>query len=355
MKKFDPNGSALPDSGIFGLPHSLEEANTVIIPAPWEATVSYGSGASDGPSSMLLASKYVELFDKELGNFYENGIAMPKEPTALKKANIRAKNIATKLIEADPKKISLQRQKDMFAEVNRLCEYMNDYVFIQTNNYLRAGKIVGLAGGEHSVSLGCIRAHIKKYPKMGILQIDAHADLRESFEGFTYSHASIMFNVLKEVKPSRLVQVGVRDYCEEEYSRIQQSHGRVVTFFDRDLIEGSTKTWSHTCERVVAQLPSEVYISLDVDGLDPVNCPNTGTPVPGGLTYKEVILLIKKLADSGRKIVGFDLVEVAPYNAKDPHDWNANVGAHLLYQLAGWCMKTNPAPRMPSLRDSWRR
>jgi len=199
---------------------------------------------------------------------------------------------------------------------------------------------VGLIGGDHSVSLGSIEAHLEKYPQMGVLQIDAHCDLREKFEDFTYSHASVMFNVLQETKLKKLVQVGVQGLCEEEYRRIQDSNGRIQTFFDSSLQESKHqgKSWNQICDDIIATLPIEIYISFDIDGLEPSLCPHTGTPVPGGLTYQEAIYLMKRIVNAGRKIVGFDLVEVTP--GKDG-DWDANVGAHLLYQLCGWCMRSN--------------
>ena len=170
--------------------------------------------------------------------------------------------------------------------------------------------------------------------------MDAHADLREAYEGFRYSHASIMNNVVREVPGlQRLVQVGVRDYCDEEDQLVRDNPALLRTFFDADLkreqLDG--EPWSRLCGRVVAELPQEVYVSFDVDGLDPSLCPHTGTPVAGGLSFAEATALLRRLVESGRRIVGFDLNEVAP-DPEGRSEWDANVGARLLYKLIGFAL-----------------
>ena len=195
--------------------------------------------------------------------------------------------------------------------------------------------MVGLVGGDHSIPLGYLRALPNFYARFGVLQIDAHADLRKAYQGFTYSHASIMYNALKIPAVNALVQVGIRDLCEEENEVIRRARGRVVTFFDEDIKSAmySGRTWDNVCDKIIEALPENVYISFDIDGLDPKLCPGTGTPVPGGLEFYQVIHLLKRLAVAGKRIIGFDLNEVAP--SKD-NDWDANVGARMLYQLCNW-------------------
>jgi agmatinase len=183
-----------------------------------------------------------------------------------------------------------------------------------------------------------MQALAEKNPSFGILHIDAHADLRQAYEGFEYSHASIMFNAIKLPQISHLVQVGIRDYCEAEVNLIT-NEPRIYTFFDREIkhsqFEG--KSWSAICDSIIETLPEKVYLSFDIDGLDPKLCPNTGTPVPGGLELEQSIFLVEKLVKSGRTIIGFDLNEVAPGN----NEWDANVGARLLYRLANMCLISN--------------
>ena len=171
-----------------------------------------------------------------------------------------------------------------------------------------------------------------------MLHFDAHADLRRAYEGFEHSHASIMDNVVEGTRIAKLVQVGIRDLCEEEAERIRGSGGKIVTFFDAELAEArfAGETWSKQCARIVDELPRTVYISFDIDGLDPALCPHTGTKVPGGLSFQMATSLIAAVVRSGRRLVGFDLTEVAP--AQDGSEWDENVGARLLYKLIGWSL-----------------
>jgi agmatinase len=178
-----------------------------------------------------------------------------------------------------------------------------------------------------------------QHEEFGILQIDAHADLREAYEGFTYSHASIMYNALKLKQVKRLVQVGIRDIAESEVELVRSSNGRIITFYDTMLKDALYKgaSWKKQCKKIIAQLPQKVYISFDIDGLDPKLCPGTGTPVPGGLEFEEALYLIRALVNGGHKIIGFDLCEVAPGNSQ----WNGNVGARLLYKLCNLMYVSN--------------
>jgi agmatinase len=223
-------------------------------------------------------------------------------------------------------------------EINNGGKMLCDWVHELTSNLLKKGKKVGLVGGDHSTPLGFVRALSEVHSEFGILQIDAHADLREAYEGFTYSHASIMYNVLgANPNVKKLVQVGIRDYCDEEMDMIRDSNGRVVSYFDRDLkarqFEG--ESWKSICSEIIAALPQKVYISFDIDGLDPKLCPNTGTPVPGGFETEQVFYLFRLLMESGRELIGFDLNEVSSGNHSiDSID--AITGARVLYKLCNF-------------------
>ncbi|TAK77431.1 MAG: agmatinase [Gammaproteobacteria bacterium] len=320
MKDFDPNAAAAEDSGIFGLPFSPAEAKLVLVPVPWEATTSYGGGTSKGPEAILQASKQVDLFDIDLGNFFEAGIAMLDIPQHVLEWN------------------TLAQEQHQPEAVNAYSDKLNQHVYAETKRLLAQGKLVGLVGGDHSTPFGAIQAFLEKHPQMGILHIDAHADLRNAYEGFEYSHASIMHNVITKTSLSKLVQVGIRDFCEEEFNFIHDHANRITTFFDAAMTEEKMhgKHWSAICDDIIQHLPQDVYVSFDIDGLDPRFCPHTGTPVPGGLDFSEVLYLFKKVVQSGRKIIGFDLNEVSPGNAAD--EWDANVGARILYKLCGWTL-----------------
>jgi agmatinase len=333
---FDPNAAASPDSGIYGLPHTPDEAQVVLIPVPFEATTSYGGGTSDGPSAILEASRQVDLFDIEVGRPYAVGIAMLDEPALVRGWNDQARALAEPLIAA-----AGEDQAGVLPKVNALCEQMNVWVLEQSRAWLAKGKVVGVVGGDHSVPFGCIQACAEKWPGLGVLHLDAHADLREAYQGFTWSHASIMFNVMTRIpQVKKLVQVGIRDFGEAEYNFIVASNGRVKTFYDAALKAGqfAGMPWRDEVDNIVRELPQNVYLSFDIDGLDPTLCPHTGTPVPGGLSFAQACALVEGVVRAGKRIVGFDLNEVAP--SADGGDWDGNVGARLLYKMIGWTLRS---------------
>jgi agmatinase len=339
---FDPDAAALEGSGIYGLPHAPEEAAVVLVPVPWDATTSYRAGTAGGPAAILEASKQVDLFDVETGRPYEGGIAMLPISDEIERWNAEARAAAEPIIAAGGR-LSGPDDERALALVNDLGGRVNDWVRAEVERWAAAGKIVGVVGGDHSVPYGAIAAMRARHPEMGVLHVDAHADLRQAYEGFTWSHASIMYNVVEGLALAQLVQVGIRDLGAAEHARIEGSDGRIVTFFDAELKERRFRgeTWAAECERIVAALPREVWISFDIDGLDPTLCPHTGTPVPGGLSFAEACALIGEVAKSGRRIVGFDLNEVAP--GPDGDEWDANVGARLLYKLIGWTLVSRRA------------
>lgn len=334
---FDHRGAAARGDGIFGLPCSLEEARIVLLPVPWEATVSYGGGTAEGPSAILKASTQVDLYDRELGSLYRAPVAMLPESKEVRTWNAEAKEHALKVMEKGFADASNTKHADA---VNALGDKVAGFVYEQTRKILADGKIPGLVGGEHSTPLGAIRACAEEHGKIGVLHFDAHCDLRLAFEDLAHSHASIMRHVSEEIPGvAKLVQVGVRDFCREEMEVIERSKGRIQTFFDEDnwkrLFSGTP--WAEICGEIVGALPDKVYISFDIDALDPSLCPHTGTPVAGGLTWNQAIFLIKAVAKAGKKIVGFDLVEVAPGPGGE---WDANVGVRLLFKLCGWTLKS---------------
>jgi agmatinase len=226
-------------------------------------------------------------------------------------------------------------------EINVGSLFLNDWVYEQTKEILNAGKLVGLLGGDHSTPFGYFKAIAERYPSFGILQIDAHCDLRNAYEGFNFSHASIMYNTLEQIpEVTKLVQVGVRDYCEEELDYIKLNHQKIATYFDKDIKERQYEgfTWKQVTEEIIHQLPMDVFLSFDIDGLDPKLCPHTGTPVQGGFETEQIFYLLKKLMQSGRRIIGFDLNEVGV-----SHDeWDENVGARVLYKLCNMLIAGNP-------------
>lgn len=336
--KFDPNAAASAESGIFGLPTSESEAALVLIPVSWEATTSYGGGTSDGPAAILEASKQVDLFDGDVLKPYEPGIFMQEDSSEIPGWNKKARSLAQEIIAVGGEIEGNPQLEASLKAVNEYSARVNDTVASQTRKLLNQGKLVGVVGGDHSVPFGALQAMAEKHPSFGILHFDAHLDLRVAYEGFAWSHASIMYNVLQKIPAvTQLVQVGIRDYCEQEWNYTIEQGQRVRVFTDRDCARRKFQgeTWAKIAQDIVAKLPNEVWVSFDIDGLDPRFCPNTGTPVPGGLDFQEANYVLGELVRSGRKIIGFDLNEVAP-SSDESDEWDANVGARLLYKLCAW-------------------
>jgi agmatinase len=335
---FDPSGPGK-SGNLFGLPFTTEQAELIIIPVPWEVTVSYHTGTAKGPKAILDASSQVDLFVKDIPDAWQLGIAMHPIAESVHDESNKLRQLSETYIQSLERGVIQSTDNPVVEKINEACENLNIYVKSTTQKYLKEGKLVGLVGGDHSTPLGFIRALSERHERFGILQIDAHADLRKAYEGFTYSHASIMYNALKIPAVNRLVQVGIRDFCEEEVTVMNRSMGRVVTFFDEDiktqLFNGTS--WDSICNQIIQQLPELVYISFDIDGLDPKLCPNTGTPVAGGFEFHQITHLIKKLVKANKRIIGFDLNEVAPGTT----DWDANVGARILYHLCNWMAVSN--------------
>jgi agmatinase len=336
IAQFNPNSAGLKDANIYGLPFTEEESDIILIPVPWEVTTSYGEGTSDGPAHILEASFQVDLFHQEFPELWKRGISMIDIPEDMLLRSADLKQKAAKIIEMWEDGVDVmhnQEAKSIHAEINAACADMNDWVFKQCDRFIQQGKLVGLVGGDHSTPLGYFQAHAKRHGSFGILHIDAHMDLRIAYEGFEYSHASIMYNALKIPQVSKIVQVAIRDFCEEENNVVKSEAGRVKVFSNSHIQKErfTGKNWNFQCDDIISQLPDKVHISFDIDGLDPTLCPNTGTPVPGGLWFDEATYLLTKLQQSGKTIIGFDMVEVAPGDS----DWNGNVGARLLFHLCG--------------------
>ena len=342
---FDPDAAATGD-GLFGLECSPRDAGVVVIPVPFDATTSYRAGTALGPAHVLAASRQVDLEDIQFGSIWQAGISMIPIPRDIASLSRRARAAAEPLIRAGGAAPGNAAHTKALKVVNAASERVNAFVSREAERILSRGGIPAVLGGDHSTPFGLIAELSRRHPSMGVLQIDAHADLRERFEGFAWSHASIFHNVMTQLPGvRRLVQVGIRDVGTREVDFIRRSRGRVRTFFDQRLRDRqfAGTTWTRLCRDVIAALPREVYVSFDIDGLTPEHCPDTGTPVPGGLTFPEVCHLLEMLARSGRRVVGFDLCEVAP----DEHggEWNGSVGARVLYKLAGCAVATRPRRR----------
>ena len=343
IANFDPSQPGLADATVFGLPFSAEQSEIIVIPVPWEVTVSYGAGASEGPNAILDASFQVDLNHQDLPELWKLGIYLDEAPSHWKTNSDKYKELAQPIIEMLESGEAIETYPALQADldkINKVCRELHTEVKEKVLHWMKQGKKVVLLGGDHSTPLGYYEALASIHDNFGILHLDAHMDLRIAYEGFTYSHASIMYNALKLPQISKLVQVGIRDFCEQEVDVVKAEKGRVLVNTDADLkketFEG--KTWAEQCDAIIASLPQKVCISFDIDGMYPWYCPNTGTPVPGGFSFEQATYLFNKLAESGKEIIGFDLVEVAP---GETDDWDGNVGARMLFHMCGVLAKNS--------------
>ena len=316
---------------IFGQTSSYEESKVALLGVPWEVTTSYLSGTVHGPQWIQKASSQLDFFDPKFqSNPSQQGIYLQhlKFP---QQDHLRL--LASQFIESNKK-----QSPTNLKTVNTGCHQMVEIVQQHIKKILDDKKICGLIGGDHSVSEGALLEIGKKYKgDFGLLHFDAHADMRKAYQDFTHSHASVMYNVLQQLHPPKaLVQVGIRDLCEEEFKRISENN-HVHCFFDyeikRRLFEG--ENWKAITQDIVQKLPSLVYVSLDVDVLTWSYAPHTGCPVPGGLTYDQIIFLLEEVKSQNKKIIGFDVVEVAKPSVLCSGEWDGNVGARLVYKLCG--------------------
>ncbi len=338
---FDPEGVGIRNGNYFGMPFEPDSAGLVLISVPWDVTSSYGEGASSAPDAIIEESTQLDFYDPYAPGAWKGGIATIPIDYSIHERSVPLREDARKIIEflenggrtADNFMLARKQEK-----INAVSADINAEVYAAATEWLAKGKTVGLVGGDHSVPFGLIKAVAQSEGPIGVLHLDAHCDLREAYEGFENSHASIMFNVLRDIPGvERLVQVGVRDFSETE-RELARNNPRVVQFSGVELAEAEFggERWAVQCDRIAAALPEKVYVSFDIDFLSPEYCPGTGTPVPGGRSFDEAAFLLRKIVDSGRRIVGFDLCEVSP--APDS-SWDASVGARVLFKLCGQALR----------------
>jgi len=324
------------DRCLFALPRDLAAAARVrVLPVGFDATASYGKGTAKAPERVLRASQQVDLFDPVFGDAWRAGIALEPADGRLAGWNRDASGAAARAVALWERGAPVADRLDDIGIVDRVTSALAKHLREGVGALLDGGHIPGVLGGDHSVALGGLQAALDRTPGLGVLQIDAHADLRPSYQGFRHSHASILHNVLAhDPAPTCVVQVGLRDLSAEEWA-FATAHPALHPNLARDL-EGVA--W---IDRALAPLPQDLWITFDIDGLDPTLCPATGTPVPGGLDWRQAMTLLEVVARRGHRVVGFDLTEVG--NA----EWDANVGARLLLKLATLALITQPSESGP--------
>jgi agmatinase len=322
VPELDDSAPALDDGGLYGLGLPIEHARLVAVPVPYDVTCSKRHGTIDGPRALIEASAQVDLFDPVVEDAWRAGICALPESASIRRLSEQQLPFADRARAGD---------RAAHQQVEQAGRAVWDWLDATCSALLDAQRIPLVLGGEHGISFGAFRAAARRVPSLSLLQIDAHADLRAAYEGWSCSHASVMARALELEPLDRLVQVGLRDLSREEQRAMLASHGRVRWFTDHELgrrqLQG--ERWSEIVDEIIASLGPTVWISFDIDGLDPALCPGTGTPVPGGLSWRETALLCERLSQSGKRIVGVDLVEVGA------SDWDGYVAAKLLYVLAG--------------------
>jgi agmatinase len=330
-KDFDPNDVGL-EGTLFGLPEvSPEDADVIVFPVPWDTTTSYRPGTSKAPKAIVDASAQIDFYLPDIADTTSIKYAVSDKLDHLSDLNDEMRPKAETVINTLSEGKELEDPK-LLEEINAASEQVNQQVQEVCGELLDQKKTVVLLGGDHSTPLGFMRALAERYSEFGVLHIDAHADLRDAYEGFTYSHASIMRNATKIPQITKFVQVGIRDYCEAEVKYAESLGGRVKMFTSEAIADNQAEgaTWSDLVDEIVFNLPQNVYISFDIDGLKQEYCPSTGTPVPGGLEYEQALYLLKQVVKSGKTIIGADLNEVG----YDPNnEWDAVVGMRLLFRL----------------------
>lgn len=284
MEQYPNNFAGIPDEFA-----SLENAKVVVIPVPYDGTSTWQKGADKGPDALLDAARNMELYDIETGTeVYREGIYLAPPVTE----------------SGSP-------------------EAMVDAVHQTVRNYLEKDKLVTAIGGEHSVSIGVIRAFLEKYPDLTVLQIDAHADLRESYEGSTCNHACAVYEANQK---ANLIQVGIRsmDVAENEVMK----HENV--FFAHEMVENPK--WM---QEAIERMGRNVFITIDLDAFDPSIMPSTGTPEPGGMYWYETLKFLRKVIKK-RNVVGFDIVELCP----DPEEKSSDfLASKLYYKILSYIFK----------------
>lgn len=345
---FDPNGLGAKNGRFLGLPFDEHESEIVLLPVPWEVTTSYRPGTATAARNIMEASSQLDLYDPDVPDAWKMGIYL-REPDMhwLRLSNELREQAAhyIYLLEHGHDCDELGTMAAIRDRINRVGEELNAWVKQRCTELLDRGKRVGLVGGEHSVSLGFLQALQEREESFGLLHIDAHFDLREAYLEFDHSHASVLYNALSLDRIEQILSIGVRDFCQAERNLATSLAKRMTTVADQELRRRmlAGETFATIIRQGIDNLPERVYVTFDIDGLDPSLCPNTGTPVPGGLQYQEAIFILNELVRSGRTIIGFDLVEVAGQG----HEWDGNVAARLLYKLAALMGKSQSRPATP--------
>lgn len=339
------------NEGFLGLNWTANECSVVVLNIPWDPTASVGRGTSDGGDEALRYSKCIDLVDDDLLDFglgrpWKYGIFMGNSDESVRKLNNTACCIVQESVDngereckSDTSTVSSSHECDpkdkCRAMVDGLSEQLNTLLHKQTGGLLDQGSLIGVVGGDHSCSFGAIKAFGERCAmadqSFGVLHVDAHLDMRRAYQGYSYSHASSMRNVIEQVPAVQtLVSLPIRELSDEDLD-FHLTHAKAIMYRASNIRHRklSGEPWTIIAREIIERLPSLVWISMDMDALSPEFCPGTGCPVPGGLSYDELCELLLQIVRSGRRLVGWDLVELGNTST------DANVACRLIYKLAG--------------------
>ncbi len=267
LSQYDPNSVSNPENNIFGLPTTEENATLVILPVPWEVTVSYTAGTARAPEAIFKAGLQVDLFDDEFPDAWKQGyfMRMPDKKILMKSDYLRREaELYIDYISRGEKVAANQFMCKTIREINDGGHFLNSWVYEQSRALLARNKLVGILGGDHSTPLGYMKAVAEKHGDYGILQIDAHMDMRDAYEGFQYSHASIMYNVLKEIpQVTTLVMAGIRDYGSDEWA-LAKENSRIKMYADKSIRHRlfGGDNWKSIAKEKIGTFPQTFYNSI---------------------------------------------------------------------------------------------
>ncbi len=335
---FNPESTFTNNSSIFGMPKNIP-TKLKLLPVAWEPTASFKKGTVNGPSSILKATKQMDLFHPYFKKIYKQGIfwhddLLKKTLKLNQDTSLVAKRILSAINTGNPP------STNDLNFINKKSNQLNQLIY---SNTLNSKETIGLVGGDHSCPFGLIKALSEQYKgNFSIIHIDAHFDFRNEYQGFKYSHASIMHNIKTKINsPPSIYQLGIRDFCESEYKfALKNSTFLLDQELHSKLLNGKN---FHIClDELFSDLQEKIYISFDIDGMSPEFCPNTGTPVPGGINYSQATYLIQYLHKKGHCLIGFDLVEVSPKEKNTlGQGLDEVIGARILYELSCFALSSN--------------
>lgn len=332
------------DGAYFGMPCLPDAAALVIVSAPWDVTAPEGSSSSYAPDAIIEESLRMDLYDPLSPDEWRKGIATADIDYTLQEISHGMRQDVERLRSREEKGGGLTGLADDYyarkmRRIDEECVAMLRNIRSQMAEHMRAGRIAALVGGDQSAVFGALCAAAESHEGVGVLHIDALCRMKSRHEGFEHSAASTMFDASEQIGGlGRIVHVGVREMSATEHRLVRESEG--MSLFDADRLSAMRyegMPWRQVCDAIVAELPHEVFVDLDISVLRPDNCPHSPEAVAGGLDFDGTVYLIDRVVRSGRRIVGFALTGVSPASGDST---DARVGARMLYRMCGIALRS---------------